>query len=43
MISLKRILAKFAMQEAMVMIKNDLLSLGIKHDLFVSETDLVIK
>jgi arginyl-tRNA synthetase len=36
-------LGKFAMQEAMVMIKNDLLSLGIKHDLFVSETDLVNK
>ena len=36
-------LGKFAMQEAMVMIKNDLLSLGIKHDLFVSETELVNK
>ena len=40
---IKEDLGKFAMQEAMVMIKNDLLSLGIKHDLFVSETDLVNK
>ena len=40
---IKNDLGKFAMQEAMVMIKNDLLSLGIKHDLFVSETELVNK
>ena len=32
-----------AMREAMVMIKSDLLSLGIKHDLFVSEKELVGK
>ena len=32
-----------AMSEAMVMIKSDLLSLGIKHDLFVSEKELVGK
>ena len=30
-----------AMDEAMIMIKNDLLSLGIKHDLFISEKELV--
>ena len=32
-----------AMSEAMVMIKSDLLCLGIKHDLFVSEKELVGK
>lgn len=30
-----------AMNEAMLMIKNDLYSLGIKHDVFVSEKELV--
>ena len=36
-------LGSAAMSEAMLMIKSDLLALGIQHDLFVSEKDLVSK
>jgi len=36
-------LGSMAMDEAMIMIKNDLLALGIRHDLFVSEKELVKK
>jgi arginyl-tRNA synthetase len=39
--SIKNQLGEMAMDEAMIMIKNDLLSLGIKHDLFISEKELV--
>ena len=40
---IKEQLGVMAMDEAMIMIKNDLISLGIKHDLFVSEKELVGK
>jgi arginyl-tRNA synthetase len=41
--SIKDKVGEAAMSEAMLMIKADLLSLGIKHDLFVSEKEIVSK
>ena len=41
--SIKNIVGDLAMSEAMIMIKDDLLSLNIKHDLFISEKEIVSK